>query len=286
MVGPDAASAADSAKPESRNRNIWLRVASALVLAPLAIGAAWVGGWPFVLFWTVAAVGILWEWMRLVDADRHRLPFLVGACAIVASAVLLGSGQGPAAILAVALGGLGAAAIARFRQPAWIAGGVLYAGAAMVAPALLRADAGFGLFVIVLLFAVVWTTDILGYFVGRAVGGPKLAPSISPKKTWSGAAAGTSAAFVVAMLVAKYGGGNPLLVGCVALVLSVVSQAGDLFESKIKRRFDAKDSSGLIPGHGGLMDRLDGFVAAASAAALIGVLRGGFDAPARGLVGW
>ena len=285
MAEPDVA---DSATREPRNRNLWLRVGSALVLAPLAIGAAYAGGWPFVAFWTIAAVGILWEWMRLVDPDHHRLPFLIGGCAIVVSAGLLGAGHGALALVAVAVGALAAAAVVRFREPGWIVGGVFYAGAAVIAPALLRADAQSGFFIIVLLFAVVWTTDILGYFAGRAIGGPKLAPSISPKKTWSGAVAGTSAAVVVAMLIKKFvgGGGDPLFVGCIGLVLSVVSQAGDLFESKIKRRFDAKDSSGLIPGHGGLMDRLDGFVAAATAAALIGVLRGGIEAPARGLVGW
>jgi phosphatidate cytidylyltransferase len=284
MTGPEAASAAGSGKPESRN--LWLRVASALVLAPLAIGAAYAGGWFFVAFWTIASVGILWEWMRLVDPDRHLLPFCAGACAIAISAALLGLGHGMAAIATIVVGGLAAAVIAGFRQPAWTAGGVLYAGAALVAPALLRADAQSGLFVIYLLFAVVWATDIFGYFVGRAVGGPKLVPSISPKKTWSGALGGTFAAVVLAVLAARWAGRAPLAVGGVALVLSVVSQAGDLFESRIKRLFNAKDSSGLIPGHGGLMDRLDGFVAAGVAAALIGLLRGGFEAPARGLVGW
>lgn len=285
MAGPDAASAADNAKRDSRN--LWLRIGSALVLAPLAIGAAYVGGWFFVAFWTVAAIGIVWEWTRLVDPSHHRLPFLLGTCAIAVSAVLLGIGHGAVAIVVVALGGLGAAAIAGAGEPAWMAGGVLYAGAVMVAPTLLRADSGFGFFVIILLFAVVWATDILGYFVGRAVGGPKLAPSISPKKTWSGALGGTAAAVIAAILIVKFSGrGDPLFVGAIAFVLSVVSQAGDLFESKIKRHFNAKDSSGLIPGHGGLMDRLDGFVAAASAAALIGVLREGLDTPARGLVGW
>jgi phosphatidate cytidylyltransferase len=152
---------------------------------------------------------------------------------------------------------------------------------------LLRDDAELGFFVIILLFAIVWTTDILAYFAGRAIGGPKLAPSISPKKTWSGAIVGTAGAVIAALLIAKFSArGNPVFIGCIALVLSAVSQAGDLFESKIKRLFNAKDSSGLIPGHGGLMDRLDGFWAAATAAALIGVLRGGLDAPARGLVGW
>jgi phosphatidate cytidylyltransferase len=134
---------------------------------------------------------------------------------------------------------------------------------------------------------VVWGTDIGGYFAGRAFGGPKLAPAISPKKTWSGAIGGTVVAITAAIAVAQmFAIRNPVMVGIVALVLSAASQCGDLFESWLKRRFDAKDASGLIPGHGGVMDRLDGFIFAVTAAALIGVTRGGFDNPAAGLLVW
>ena len=128
------------------------------------------------------------------------------------------------------------------------------------------------------LFAVVWATDIAAYFVGRAIGGPKLMPQVSPKKTWSGAIGGTHRRrSLAAVAVAKFAGLDGLVRdrASLAVVLSVVAQAGDLFESALKRRFGAKDSSQLIPGHGGLMDRLDGFVAAAVLAALIGLLRGG-----------
>src|SRR5690606_13899764 len=122
--------------------------------------------------------------------------------------------------------------------------------------------------------AVVWVTDILAYFVGKAVGGPKLAPSISPGKTWSGAiggaAGGTLAGLIVAQFVPTTAG---MAVICVAaLALSVVSQAGDLFESSLKRRFSVKDSGRIIPGHGGVMDRVDGLVAAAFALYLAGAL--------------
>jgi phosphatidate cytidylyltransferase len=157
----------------------------------------------------------------------------------------------------------------------------------MLAPVILRADPAYGLTAIVAIFAVVWATDILGYFVGRVVGGPKLAAAVSPKKTWSGALGGAAGAVLAMLAIAAYAGiHSPTILGLIAVILSVVSQAGDLCESAIKRRFGVKDASHIIPGHGGLMDRLDGFVAAASAAALIGLARGGVDAAGRGLLMW
>src|SRR5262249_41502729 len=161
--------------------------------------------------------------------------------------------------------------------------GVAYAGALMLAPVMRRADPAYGLTAIVAVFAVVWATDILGYFVGRVVGGPKLAAAVSPKKTWSGALGGAAGAVLAMLAIAAYAGiHNPTILCLLALIPSVVSQAGDLCESAIKRRFGVKDASHIIPGHGGLMDRLDGFVAAASVAALIGLARGGVDAAGRG----
>jgi phosphatidate cytidylyltransferase len=161
---------------------------------------------------------------------------------------------------------------------------------------LLRADAQYGLFTIVLLFAIVWTTDVFAYFAGRAIGGPKLAPSISPKKTWAGALAGALGAMLIALLVARFaasllssGPAASLDQGTIAIIgllLSVLAQLGDLLESWVKRQFGAKDASALIPGHGGVMDRLDGFWAAALAGCAVGVLRGGFDNAARGLLVW
>jgi phosphatidate cytidylyltransferase len=127
----------------------------------------------------------------------------------------------------------------------------------------------------------------VAYFLGRLIGGPKLLPRVSPKKTWSGAISGLLAAVLAAIAVAKAAELSGLYsIALVAAILSAVAQAGDLFESRLKRRFGAKDSSHLIPGHGGLMDRLDGFVLAAAVAAMIGVLRGGVEAPAHGLLMW
>jgi phosphatidate cytidylyltransferase len=172
-------------------------------------------------------------------------------------------------------------------RPAWVAIGVVYAALLLAAPVVLRDDANYGMIAIFFLFAIGWTTDIAGYFAGRAIGGPKLAPSISPKKTWSGAIAGLIAVVVIVAIGAGYVPGvrlAPLI--AISILLSILSQAGDLAESALKRRFDVKDSSQIIPGHGGVMDRLDGFWAAAVCAAIIGLARGGFEEPARGLLVW
>jgi phosphatidate cytidylyltransferase len=216
-----------------------LRIISAAVLGPIAIAAAYFGGWPFALFWAAAAAAVLWEWTKLVTG-------LI-----------------------------------------WTMAGIGYAGIMLLAPLLLRADNTYGFLALVLLFAIVWTTDILGYFAGRAIGGPKLLPAISPKKTWSGAIAGTLGAMIVAVLVANYFGAfNTTAIAIIALLLSIMAQLGDLLESWVKRQFGAKDASHLIPGHGGVMDRLDGFWAAALVGCVIGLLHGGFDGAARGLLVW
>lgn len=278
----------DPGKPVSKPAsNLVLRIASAAVLAPVAFFTAYYGDWPFALFWTVAAIAVLWEWTTLVAGPNSMMMLSSTATAIAVSAVLELRGRPIAAIFLVGLGALAAAIFAPNARRLWITSGVGYAGALLLAPMLLRHDASHGFMAIVLLFAIVWTTDICGYFGGRAFGGPKLMPSVSPKKTWSGAIAGTLGAMLVAVLVAGvFGVFNRTAIAGIALLLSVVAQMGDLFESWVKRRFDVKDSSRLIPGHGGVMDRLDGFWAAALLGCLIGLLRGGFDAPARGLLVW
>lgn len=267
--------------------NLTLRIASAIVLMPLAFGTAYYGDWPSALFWAIAAIAVLWEWIVLVAGRGHRVMFLTCGSALAMAAVLVWNGRPITAFLLAALGALAAAILAPSHHRAWLTVGVCYAGALLLSAVLLRGTDWLGFIALVLLFAVVWTTDIFGYFAGRAFGGPKLMPSVSPKKTWSGAIAGVAGAMIVAILVAAaFGGLNKIAFACLALLLSVLSQAGDLLESSIKRRFGAKDASGLIPGHGGVMDRLDGFWAAALAACVIGVLRGGFDDVARGLLIW
>jgi len=264
-----------------------LRVVSSAVLAPLAVALAYVGGWPFLVFWAIAACGIFWEW-RAILRDPGPTPKGLGECAVAVAGASATAGRFGAAAVFLGLGIAAEAVIATTAQfRLWAAAGVLYAGGMLIACVLLRSDVQYGFVAIVLLFAVVWTTDIVAYFVGRMVGGPKLWTRVSPKKTWSGAIGGLAGAIVASLVVAHYAHlANSLAVAALALVLSVASQAGDLFESAFKRRFGVKDAGHVIPGHGGIMDRLDGFLAAVVVAAVIGVARGGLEAPARGLLAW
>jgi phosphatidate cytidylyltransferase len=298
--GPDAMMAEPaslSEKPKtSAGSDLIPRILSAAVLAPLAIFVAYVpsaypeaGAWLFGLFWLVAAIVIWWEWTALVSGPGNRLLFLFGSTALILAVVVaeFSTARTRTPMLIIALGALAAGVFAPAERRFWVAAGLLYAGILLTATILLRRDPDFGLVAILFLFALVWATDIAGYFAGRAFGGPKLAPGISPNKTWSGAIGGVIGAMLAGVAVAAFAGIDNLpAIALVALLLSAVAQAGDLFESAIKRRFGAKDAGCLIPGHGGVMDRLDGFVAAAAVAMAIGVARVGMDAAARGLLLW
>ncbi|HKH32595.1 MAG TPA: phosphatidate cytidylyltransferase [Beijerinckiaceae bacterium] len=209
-----------------------LRVASSLVLAAFALFATYMGGWLFAALWILAALAIFIEWIMMT---RY--------------------------------------------EPGWVAAGLAYAAVIAIVPPLVREDPRLGIAAILWMFAVVWFTDIAAYFTGRALGGPKLCPAVSPKKTWSGFLGGLAAAIIagagVAMIASRFGWQPPVSLPVVVLVsgvASVLSQIGDLGESALKRRFGAKDSGRLIPGHGGVMDRLDGFWAVA---ALMGVALAG-----------
>ncbi|TMK04603.1 MAG: phosphatidate cytidylyltransferase, partial [Alphaproteobacteria bacterium] len=169
---------------------LMLRVCSTLVLVPLAIGTAYLGGWPFALFWGAAALGVLWEWISLVAPSEERFMLLTGGAALALAVALAGMGHAWAAVVVLAMGALGAAALTLAQQRAWIAGAVPYAGALAVAPMVLRTDEQDGFLAVLFLFAIVWMTDIGAYFAGRALGGPKLVPQVSPNKTWAGAVGG------------------------------------------------------------------------------------------------
>ncbi|MBC7576893.1 MAG: phosphatidate cytidylyltransferase [Tardiphaga sp.] len=168
----------------------------------------------------------------------------------------------------------------------WGALGIVYAAAALAASVMVRLDPQWGFTALMFILLVVWVTDIGGYFAGRGIGGPKLWPRVSPKKTWAGAIGGIVLSLAVAAGFAAFGIGRLVPLLLLAATLTTMSQLGDLFESAVKRRFGVKDSSHIIPGHGGLLDRLDGYVFAVVAAAVIGLVRGGADGVGRGIMVW
>jgi len=203
------------------------RILSALILAPVALLATWVGSWAFALLIAAGAVIVAWEWTRLVG-----------------------------------------------RSPGWIAGGVVYIAVPVAAILWLRDQDRETAFWLLL---VVWATDTVAYAAGRLIGGWKLYPRISPRKTWAGLVGGIAGAALVGGVVAARLGLaiSPWTLAAASALLSLVAQGGDLFESAVKRRFDAKDAGTLIPGHGGLLDRVDGLMAAAPVAALFCLVSGG-----------
>ena len=276
--------AAPAAVVEQGSQNLLMRVIAALVLAPSAIAIAYAGGWFWLGLVTLAAIGLYVEWLTIVGARTPRV-MVAGIVTLFGAAVWLGIGRIGATYVIVALGVIVVALLSPHRR-GWAALGGCYAFAALIASVAVRLDQVWGFTALMLVLLIVWVTDIGGYFAGRGLGGPKLWPRVSPKKTWAGAIGGFVASLCVAAGFAAFGLGKTGPLVLLGAVLSVASQLGDLFESAVKRRFGVKDSSHIIPGHGGLLDRLDGFVAAVVLAAIFGFLRGGADGVGRGLVVW
>ena len=277
-TAPAAASAPDS-------RNLLMRIAAAAVLIPLAVAIAYAGGWLWATLVTLAAIGLFVEWLAIVGLAGAIRVTVPGVAALAVAGICFAIGRLDAALIVLAVGFVAVVSIAPERR-SWAAAGFLYAAAAEIASVLVRLDPVKGFAALMFVLLIVWVTDSGGYFAGRGIGGPKLWPRVSPKKTWAGAAGGFAASLAVAVGFAAFDLGRvgPLLM--LSGALSVASQLGDLLESAVKRRFGVKDSSHIIPGHGGLMDRLDGFVAAVVVAALFGLLRGGADGVGRGLMVW
>jgi phosphatidate cytidylyltransferase len=267
------------------SRNLVMRIAVAAVLIPLAVAIAYAGGWLWTALVTLAAIGLFVEWLAIVGLAGATRVTVPGVAALTLAGLCFAIGRLDAALIVLGVGFVAVASIAPERR-GWAAAGFLYAAAAEIASVLVRLDPVKGFAALMFVLLIVWVTDSGGYFAGRSIGGPKLWPRVSPKKTWAGAAGGFAASLAVAAGFAAFDLGRigPLLM--LSGALSVVSQLGDLFESAVKRRFGVKDSGHIIPGHGGLMDRLDGFIAAVVVAALFGFLRGGADGVGRGLMVW
>jgi phosphatidate cytidylyltransferase len=275
----------DGGGAAGRKPEVLLRLASALVLAALALGAA-ASPWTFLVLVIVSGVIVAWEWGRLVRGKGLDRIAVIEVTAVAAVAMLLTLGHAELAALA-----LGAAAVAvgllslSSGHSLWSLGGLLYAALPAAALVFLRSDPSLGAIAVLYLFAVAWTTDTASYAAGRLIGGPKLAPRVSPHKTWSGFIVGALSPAIVGYVFAlAFKGTSAWRLSLVSVALALACQAGDLLESAVKRHFGAKDMSQLIPGHGGLLDRIDGLLIAAILAGLI-ALRDPAN-PGRGLLIW
>lgn len=256
--------------------NLQLRILTAAVLAPVTILLIWLGGISFKLLAIAIGFAIFYEWTTLSASKQTRSGLISGWTVLIASAALLLLQMPALQILAI----LAAGAVFLIQRSNWTAAGLLYAGIPMICLSFLRNDTASGLTAIIYLFALVWATDISAYFTGRTIGGPKLAPRFSPNKTWSGAIGGVVAAMIAAAAVSYFSFEHikfPMVI--LAIALSVASQMGDLGESWVKRHFGAKDSGKLLPGHGGVMDRVDGLIVAAVVLYVICALLASADMP-------
>lgn len=267
------------------------RLLSAIVLIPLT-AIALIAGWLlFALLIALVMAGTYREWETMVtgrQADWPAVP-IMGLIALIAIAHPMNGAWTSAVIFAIAFV---FAALAKAPQRGWRLAGLAFFGTATIAFLAIRGSSGVGIWAGIFLVSIVWMTDIGAYFVGRIVGGTKLSPEVSPSKTWSGAAGGLVAGTASGLIVWSLAGWalqapSPFVIGLlICLVVSISSQLGDLAESAVKRRFAVKDSGDIIPGHGGLMDRLDSLTMAGIVLWLIGLTHRGLGAVPQGILVW
>jgi phosphatidate cytidylyltransferase len=241
-----------------------------VVLAVATLLLTWGGAWSFAVLVAGVAVIAIWEWGCVVRSRGFDAMTVVAAGGLVGATAFAASGAVGAGLAIVVLTAIGIGVAGRLGGRSLLEGaGVLYIGLPAMALVWLRSDPAHGFAAIVMVLIAVWATDIGAFIVGRLVGGPKLCPAVSPNKTWAGLLGGVGlSALAGYVLAVNLGSLAPFGVVGLSMGLAVISQFGDLIESGIKRSYGVKDTSGLIPGHGGFLDRVDGLLLAAVAAAL------------------
>lgn len=261
------------------------RLISAVILGIAVLVLTFVGGLAFRLLCCAASVIVFDEWTRMTRAKRAGDIYIFARRALYLSLAAFFFGFHGWALAIVAASAAFIAVVDRGEHKAnWVLGGLVYAATAGMAPGILRDSGAEGLAALGLVICIVWATDIFAYFFGRTFGGPKLMPMVSPKKTISGALGGLLFGVLFGIGFEYWLTGDvSALVLVLSAILSIVGQAGDLFESWVKRRFGVKDSGRLIPGHGGLMDRIDALIISTGVLLLVGLLGSGIDHPARAI---
>lgn len=244
-----------------------------LALAAVAIIVLFSHPYLFAALVVAISIAAAWEWHRIVSKGRvHRAETAVNAVTVaLAVTVLLGTRQIWIALIVLAPGAVVAwwLAASRHAHPVWHAAGILYLGLPALALTALRAFEPRGAMVIVGMFLIVWATDTGALIFGNLIGGPRMAPVLSPSKTWAGTIGGSLTAAAIFAAFIWFMGGSAGEAALFGFVFSIAAHAGDLFESFVKRRFGIKDSGSLIPGHGGVLDRMDSTLAASAVMALL-----------------
>jgi len=254
------------------------RVLSSIVLGTAVIAVVYLGGLVFSAVIILVAMVMIYEWDKLCENSWLGPIGLTHTVFIGATLLFAGADMLVQAAYSALFGMLAVAAIAIYlRRPVlWPVLGVAYIAAPCVSVMVLRGQGSEGMAVVFLSFAVVWVTDSGAYLIGKSVGGPRLAPRISPKKTWAGLVGGTLCGTAAGSAVALLTDLAPLgVLAALSFGLTFAAHAGDLLESALKRHFGAKDSSALIPGHGGILDRVDGLIFVWPAMVIIQFIHGG-----------
>lgn len=262
----------DPREQERTPASLKLRWASALLLVPLSLWTVWQGGWLFASLIGLVAVLMAFEWTRLVHGKGVLWVFYIHSAILLLSICLTALGEPGYGMLAIAFGALLVfiVALKTGRDPGWSLLGIVYTALPCVSILWIRTTHNLGLEIVVSLFFVIWATDTGAYLAGKTLGGPKLVPKLSPSKTWAGLAGAVFWAALFALIAAYLVDVRPLILFTVAgALLAIVAQIGDIAESAVKRHFRAKDTSGFIPGHGGVLDRFDGLMFAVVTVALV-----------------